>query len=228
MMKSILVILFVFMTSNALAQRHVPGGGPVGSPGNPGTGHPGGYNPGNGGYHPPVNYPNHGTHVPGGGPQGPRGPVIVVQPYPNYPTPSYPNPGNTYPSPSNYPIGPCTINLQYSGNTQYYTVYDGYNRYISSHYDYYQALNIAEQYDRMGYCHGIRNNTGNSPYPNPYPTPNPYPQTFCTVMYGQDAYGRQFYRVLDRAGRIIYTSPSYQQALQVSQTDARCFQYNAE
>ncbi len=225
MMKTILVILFAITSSSALAQRHVPGGGPVGSPGNPGTNQPGGYNPGNGGGH-----HGGGTHVPGGGPQGPRGGgVIIVQPnYPgNYPgnfPNNYPNNyPNTYPSPNNYPVGPCVINSQYSGNTQYYTVYDGRGNYILSSYDYYQAMSTAQNYDRMGYCNGIKVNGQPNPYPNP--NPNPYPQTYCTVMQGQDAYGRQFFRVLDRAGRIIYTSQNYGQALQVSQTDARCFQY---
>ncbi len=109
MMKTILVILFAITSSSALAQRHVPGGGPVGSPGNPGT-----YNPGHGGGH-----HGGGTHVPGGGPQGPRGGgVIVVQPYPSYPNHypnTYPNTypngypsnyPNTYPNPNNYPVGP--------------------------------------------------------------------------------------------------------------------------
>ncbi len=208
MMKTILVILFAITSSSALAQRHVPGGGPVGSPGNPGT------------HRPPIGHP-------GGGPRGPAYPYPPRHyPAPSYPSPSYPNPypnypSPTYPNPNNYPVGPCVINSQFSGNAQYYTVYDGRGNYVSASYDYYQALRTAESYDQMGFCRGIRNNTS---YPTPYPQPQP--QTYCTVMSGQDAYGRQFFRVLDRAGRIIYTSSDYNQALQISRVDQRCFQYN--
>lgn len=237
-------------TSNALAQHHVPGGGPVGSPGNPGTYHPPMGNPGNpsgGGYHPPVGNPYPGNNGGYGGHHGgdgdgdgddhghggyggnhyPSYPNTYPSNYPSYPGnyPNYPSYPNTYPNqyPNSYPMGPCVINSQYNGSSQYYTVFDGRGNYITSAYDYSQALQTAESYDRMGYCRGVRDNTGVNP--NPYPNPNPQ-QTYCTVMPGADAYGRQFYRVLDGAGRIISTTSDYAQATQVSRTDARCFQLN--
>ena len=227
MMKTILLILFAMSTSNALAQHNVPGGGPVGSPGNPGTYHPPMGNPGypsGGGYHPPIGNPYPGNNGGYGGNHYPSYPSN----YPSYPGnyPNYPSYPSTYPNqyPNSYPMGPCVINSQYNGGSQYYTVFDGRGNYITSAYDYSQALQTAESYDRMGYCQGVRDNTGGTP--NPYPNPNPYPQTYCTVMPGSDAYGRQFYRVLDRAGRIISTTSDYAQATQVSRTDARCFQLN--
>ena len=211
-MKTILLILFAIGSSNAFAQHNVPGGGPVGSPGNPGTNHPGGYNPGNGGYGGGHGGGDHDGDDHNGGYGHGGYPNQYPQPYPN----PYPNP---VPVPS-YPVGPCVINSQYNGSSLTYYVYDGRGNYISSYYDYTSALRTAENYDQMGYCRGVKDETNQNP--NPYP--NPQPQTYCTVMPGQDAYGRQFYRVLDRAGRIIFTSPDFGQATQVSQTDARCFQ----
>ncbi|MEI8366670.1 MAG: hypothetical protein WCF65_09675, partial [Parachlamydiaceae bacterium] len=209
MMKKLLILLFVIGSSNAFAQHNVPGGGPVGSPGNPGTGHPGGYNPGNGGYggghgddhnggwghgddhnggYGHGGYPGHDgdDHNGGYGHGGYPGNYPGGNPYPTpYPNP-YPYP---VPAPS-YPVGPCVINSQYSGNSISFIVYDGRGNYISSYYDYTSALRTAESYDQMGYCHGVKDNTNQNP--NPYPIP--HPQTYCTVMPGQDAYGRQFFR----------------------------------
>ena len=118
-----------------------------------------------------------------------------------------------------YPVGPCVINEQ--SNVGTYQVFDGYGNYIVSTPDYNQALQTAEQYDQLGYCHGIRINT--QPYPNTNPNTYP-PLTFCMVRMGRDAFGNRFFRVLDGAGRIVYTSPNYQQAFDVSRTDPRCFQ----
>jgi hypothetical protein len=56
------------------------------------------------------------------------------------------------------------------------------------------------------------------------PPPNPPTQSACRVMPGGNAMGARFFRVIDRVGRIILTTPDYQQALRFSQTDARCFQ----
>jgi len=119
-----------------------------------------------------------------------------------------------------YPVGPCVINQQTS-NIQNYQVFDGYGNYVTSTPDYQQALQTAEQYDQLGYCHGIRINT--QPFPNPNPHTYP-PHTYCMVRLGRDASGNEFFRVLDGAGRIIYTSPNYQQAYGISVTDPRCFQ----
>jgi hypothetical protein len=71
------------------------------------------------------------------------------------------------------------------------------------------------------------------PYnPNPYHpgqgpyNPNPYQPagTYCTVQQGGNAYGQQFFRVVDRMGRIIYNASTYADGQRVAQTDQRCFQ----
>jgi len=205
MIKAIILILFAMGSSSALAQIHVPGGGPVGSPGNPGTYQPpyGGNNHG-GGY-------GHDDHNGGYGHDGHDGD--------NHNGGYHPQP-NPYPVPAPMPVlGPCVINQMYNGG-QTYEVLDGRGNYVTSTYDYNQALQTAEQYDQMGYCRGVKINVQNQ---NPYPQPQPQ-QNFCRVMPGRDAYGNEFDRVLDRAGRILLTTASYAQAVQFSQTDARCFQ----
>jgi len=118
-----------------------------------------------------------------------------------------------------YPVGPCLINEQ--SNVGTFTVFDGYGNFITTTSDYNQALQTAEQYDQSGYCHGIKINM--QPYPNTNPNTFP-PHTFCMVRLGRDALGNRFFRVLDDAGRIIFTSALYQQAWNVAQTDPRCFQ----
>ncbi len=177
-----------------------------------------------------------GHHGFPGGPGGyPPYPTYPTYPsYPPYPTyPTYPpiNPG--YPSfppgagPGNV-IGPCTIDAQYAGQNTRYTVMNSYGATVLITYDYNQAYQAAANAQMNRQCSSIMN-TGNGAI-NPYPQPNPYPypqqQTYCQVMPGGNAYGQDFYRVLDRAGRIIVNSCSYADAQRTAQTDPRCFQMN--
>ena len=60
------------------------------------------------------------------------------------------------------------------------------------------------------------------PVPAPVPQPQPQPRG-CQVMPGRDAYGQTLYRVIDRAGRILATTRSEQEAYQISITDSRCY-----
>ena len=173
MIKIILTVLFALTSSSALAQRHVPGGGPVGSPGNPGT----------------------------------RGPIVQPMPAPRYPVPSYPTP--------QYPSGyqnPCVISESYSGGYTLYSLFDGFGQFVLSDYTYDQVLYQAQMVERSGRCYGVRLSSISQQ------------ATRCTVQNGGDAYGNQFYRVLDSAGRIIYNSSSYQQAVDFSYRDSRCYQ----
>jgi hypothetical protein len=182
------------------------------------------------------------------------GPVPTPYPQPTpynpYPTP-YPTPYNPYPTPYPQPtpilypqptFGPCVIN-SYNDPRGYmgYSVTDGSGRVIGTTAQYPQAMNIAQSAQQQRMCSGIVNAAqGQGPYnpnpynPNPYnPNPTPvygspvghgYGQNFCNVMQGGNAYGQQFFRVTDRAGRIIYNASSYQDAQRVQQTDQRCFQ----
>jgi hypothetical protein len=193
-------------------------GRPGPNPYPPGTkGNPGGYNPGprpgqGPVYHPPrPNYPQH--------------PPVVVRPnpyppqYPNYPQyPSYPRTYPNYPSAS---IAPCVLISNFDGYSTSYQVLNGYGSLVRSTYSYSEALSIADQQERIGACYGVIYQAQNNNYPN-------YPQSanYCQVMQGGNAYGQILYRVTDRAGRILVSTTDYQQAQYISQSDARCFQYN--
>jgi hypothetical protein len=79
-----------------------------------------------------------------------------------------------------------------------------------------------------GYPNGNGNGSGwpgnNSPYPNGnggYPQPQPQ-QNGCQIMPGRDAYGRNFYRVVDRQGRIVLNTAVLATAQQTARTDVRC------
>ena len=99
------------------------------------------------------------------------------------------------------------------GNQTTYSVTNAYGQNIGSSFDYYQAQQIAQNAQRMGSCSYVTNL--NNSFPG---------QNGCQIMPGGNAYGASFYRVIDRAGRIINNSCSYQEALQAVQTDARCYQ----
>lgn len=118
--------------------------------------------------------------------------------------------------PHHHPVGPCLIQQQQNVGYSVFNVFDGRGTFIASYTDYNQAFLTAQNYDRMGYCHGIRTNFPNQPYPAP--------RSYCQIMQGRDAYGNFFYRVIDRVGRILYTTPFYNEAFQVSQNDGRCYQ----
>ncbi len=156
----------------------------------------------------------------------------------------YPYPGNggnsggnsgSYPYPG---MGPCVINSYYdSRGYQLYMIKDGMGRVVGNTVQYAEALRLAQQSQSMGFCSGIINNTAQTnPQQPPYPGNGGhgnggygnggYPQqrSFCQVMQGRDAYGRTFFRVLDRAGRIILQTPDYQMARQASVSDQRCYQ----
>lgn len=140
--------------------------------------------------------------------------------YPNpYPTPV---PGGNYPG-----MGPCVINSYYDNRGfQLFMVKDGMGRVVGNTVQYAEALRLAQQSQSMGFCSGVINSSqpGNpqQPYPNPYPNPYPQPQNGCQIMPGRDAYGRQFFRIVDRAGRMVMNTPNYQVAQHVTQTDPRC------
>jgi hypothetical protein len=107
--------------------------------------------------------------------------------------------------------GPCTIYSNSFGNN--YSVTNAYGQLIGTSYDYYQALQIAQNAQNTGSCNYINNQTNNRQNPN-----------FCQIMPGGNAYGQSFYRVIDRSGRILRDSCNYQDAQYTVQTDARCFQ----
>jgi len=156
-------------------------------------------------------------------------------------TGGYPYPGNggnsgggTYPG-----MGPCVINSYYdSRGYQLYMIKDGMGRVVGNTVQYAEALRLAQQSQSMGFCSGVVNNTSQTnPQQPPYPGNNggygnggygngghPPRQSFCQVMPGRDAYGRNFFRVLDRAGRVIFQTPDPRQAQQASVNDPRCLQ----
>ena len=192
----------------------------------------------------PTPYPPAPTPYPQPTPYNPYPQPTPYNPYPQ-PTPynPYPQP-QPQPTPVLYPpipaLGPCIINsyLDQRG-FQVYMVKDGTGRVLGNTVQYAQAISMAQDAQRMGFCSSIVNNAPNPNAPNPYPAPapNPYPpqpqppipapgprQTYCQVMQGGNAQGQRFYRVIDRMGRIIYNAQNYNDGLRVAQTDQRCFQ----
>jgi hypothetical protein len=155
-----------------------------------------------------------------------------------YPYPG--NGGNTGNNGGTYPgMGPCVINSYYdSRGYQLYMIKDGMGRVIGNTVQYAEALRLAQQSQSMGFCSGIINNSSQTnPQQPPYPGNNggygnggygnggyPPRQSFCQVMQGRDAYGRTFFRVLDRAGRIILQTVDYNMARNASVSDQRCYQ----
>ena len=183
----------------------------------------GGY-PGGGGYPNPTPYPTpQPTPFPGNGGQGGN------------------NGGGSYPG-----MGACVINSYYdSRGYQLFMIKDGMGRVVGNTVQYAEALRLAQQSQSMGFCSGIVNNSSQANpqqpqyppqpqypnqgggYPQQPPRPNqgggyPQQQSSCQVMPGRDAYGNSFFRVLDRAGRIILNTPIYAVAMQSAQTDVRC------
>jgi len=113
-------------------------------------------------------------------------------------------------------LGPCQINQQVNGPSVYFNVFNAYGNFIASYSDYQMAMNAAIQQERMGACHGIQ---VTAPAPQPQP-----PQNFCQIFQARDAYGRFFFRVVDRFGRILYQTPFHQEAVRLAQQDHRCYQ----
>lgn len=180
----------------------------------------------------------------GGGYPNPY-PTPYPTPQPQYPNP-YPTPQPQYPNPYPTPVPPqpqypglgaCVINSQYdTRGYMLFVIKDGMGRIIGNTVQYAEALRLAQQSQAMGFCTGIVNNTstanpqqpqypqpgqGGGGYPNPYPQPAPQ-QNGCQIMPGRDAYGRNFYRVVDRQGRIVQNTPILATAQQVARTDIRC------
>ncbi len=140
----------------------------------------------------------------------------------------YPYPGGNQ-NGGGYPgMGPCVINSYFDQRGfQLYMIKDGMGRVVGNTVQYAEALRLAQQSQSMGFCSGIVNNTsygngnGNGNGNGGHYPPRP---TSCQVMPGRDAYGRTFFRVLDRAGRVILQTPNQYQAQQTAQTDPRCYQ----
>jgi hypothetical protein len=149
-------------------------------------------------------------------------------------------------------VGPCVINSYYdTRGYQMFMIKDGMGRVVGNTVQYAEALRLAQQSQAMGFCSGIVNNSqpanpqqgngNNGGYPNgngngsgwpgnnsPYPNGNgghtqPQPQqNGCQIMPGRDAYGRNFYRVVDRQGRIVLNTAVLATAQQTARTDVRC------
>ena len=159
--------------------------------------------------------------------------------YPPTPNP-FPGNGNGGGNGGGYPgVGPCVINSYYdSRGYQLFMIKDGMGRVVGNTVQYAEALRLAQQSQSMGFCSGIVNNSSQTnPQQPPYPGNNggygnggygnggyPPRQTSCQVMPGRDAYGNTFFRVMDRAGRIILNTPNQSLAYQAAQSDPRCFQ----
>ncbi len=189
--------------SNIPAQPN--GYGERGNRGNRGNGNYG--NRGNGNYGNPGNFGN-----------GRRGGITVhVQ------TGNPPYYGQTFPPIYVPPVynqsqGPCTIQTSYNGHMAVYTVYDAYGSVMITTPDYNQAYQVALNSVANRVCSYVASNgNGNG-------NGNPYPQSFCQIMPGQNAYGQVFYRVVDRAGRILLNTGSYSEAQFESQRNPACFQ----
>ena len=230
------LILLVAGSFGASAFAQVNHGGPAGAPG-PVYGSPvyRGNSPypatsnSNPGYNNGPNYGNSGPSYGNGSynnsprNQGGYGVQIHVGTYPN--SPSYPNypsyPSSNYPS-SSYPnqnLGPCSISTNYNGGMSVYTVYDGYGNVMITTPDYNEAYQVAMNSVAARACSYVASNSGNN---NGYPPS----QNYCQVMPGQNAYGQQFYRVVDRAGRILLNTSSYYEAQREVQSNPGCYQAN--
>ncbi len=184
--------------------------------------------------------PGGGGGFPGGGGGYPQPPLPPQPPVPPVPPTPYPP---QYPG-----LGPCVINgYMDQRGFQVYMVKDGYGRVLGNTVQYAEALRVAQQAQMQGMCNGVINNMpGGNPVPGrgpgfpgqprpgqPFPG-QPFPgsgggfpapnQTFCSVMPGGNGRGQSFFRVVDRAGRIIANTPSVQEANRIARTDARCFQ----
>jgi len=87
-----------------------------------------------------------------------------------------------------------------------------------------EALRLAQQSQAMGFCSGIVNNSSQAnPQQPQYPQQSQ--QSACQIMPGRDAYGRNFYRLVDRQGRMVLNTANYSVAMQTVQTDVRCRLY---
>ena len=196
------------------AQPNPPAGnynnGPSYGGGNYGNGNYGNGNYGNGNY----GNGNYGNGNYGNGSYGSGH-------YGSYPSPSYPSP--SYPSYPSYPtqnLGPCSINTNYNGGQSVYTVYDAYGNVMITTPDYNQAYQVALNTVANRACSYVTSNGGsnNGGFPNQ--------QNYCQVMPGQNAYGQQFYRVVDHAGRIILNTSSYAEAQREVQSNPDCYSPN--
>ncbi len=114
-----------------------------------------------------------------------------------------------------HPVGPCQITQQVNGPSIHFNVFNGYGNFIASYSDYQMAMNAAIHQERMGSCHGIRTTAQHPPQP---------PMNFCQIFQARDAYGRFFFRVVDRYGRILYQTPFQNEAVRLAQQDSRCYQ----
>jgi hypothetical protein len=166
--------------------------------------------------------------------QNPDQPQYPQPQQPNYPQqPQYPQPQYPQPTPIPQQLGPCVINsYNDSRGFQVFMVKDGTGRILGNTVQYAEALRIAQQSQQMGFCYGVVNNAQNPPTQPQYPQQPNYPQqpqqpqryNSCQIMQGRNAYGQLLFRVVDRAGRILVTANSMQEAQRAQRNDSRCFQ----
>ena len=118
------------------------------------------------------------------------------------------------------PAGVCVISELRQGPYVYFQVSDGFGRFLGMYPQYAQAYQVAADAEWRQSCRGIViAGIQQQGYPNPQ-----HPGQFgCQVRVGGNAQHQLFYRVIDRAGRIVYNTPVYGDALRVAQTDPRCF-----
>ncbi len=97
-----------------------------------------------------------------------------------------------------------------------YTVTNAFGQNIGSTYDYTEAYQIAENAQNRGQCNFI------TTYTNPYTQPN-----YCQLVpvNGQDS---GLYEVQTLDGNVITGTEDYDDAVNVIQSDSRCYANDIE